>query len=114
MRPTKNLKMSGESVIVSNRVTFRGPSGMHMKSCEGYNLKETSLLDILGSYLSQGYNSVKLTMQSLSVFGSMADSGVDSLNAGSMASPLKLFMINFAVISIVVGVVLAAIVKWEL
>jgi len=78
------------------------------------NLAETSLTDIIGGWISQAYNSLRVTLDSMNMFGRMTDGAVDSLNAGAMTSLVKTLLTLLIVIAVVVGVILAAIMKWEL
>jgi len=78
------------------------------------NLGETSIIDIVGGWITQAYNSLRVTLDSMNMFGRMTDGAIDNLNAGPMTELVKTLLMSVMVIAIVLGVVLTAIMKWEL
>ncbi len=78
------------------------------------DFKETSIIDIVGGWITQAYNSLSVTLDSMNMFGRMTDGAIDNLNAGPMTELIKTLLMSLIVIAVVVGVVLTAIMKWEL
>jgi hypothetical protein len=76
--------------------------------------EKSGLLDILGSYFSDGYKSVKLTIQSFSFFDKMNNAAMDSLNLGASGVYLRVAITAIVIILLVVGVIVSALVKWPL
>lgn len=75
---------------------------------------ETSTIDVIGGYITQGYNSLTVTKTSVDSFTSMANDGIDDLSLGAMGSSIKGFLINSIVIIVFLGILVSAIMKWRL
>lgn len=81
------------------------------EKASGY--EQSSFTDVIGAYITQGYDTVVITFKSMSLFGTMANEGVDSLNAGPMAANLRVVLIASISIIVILGIVVAAIMKWR-
>lgn len=74
---------------------------------------DSSWTDVLGAYLSGAYNSLKISVQSISVFKSMMEFASDTINVKGFII-LKSALISIVIIMILVGILVAAIVQREL
>jgi len=73
---------------------------------------QNSVFDILGSLASQGYLAVKSTFVSIDLFTSMTTESLGAVNLGPFGAILQSTIITILLIIIIVGVVIALIVKW--
>ena len=74
----------------------------------------TGAIDILGGFFSDAYQSLKLTKQSYVVTTTMIDSSTDSLNLGVNTSLFKGVFTAMIIIVVVLGIILAAVIKRSL
>ena len=108
-----NLKYDNNSVNVYNKMSELNTLSEEIKDTSD-QLGETTSIDIIGGYITQAYNSLRLGLKSINIFSSMVDSGVDQINAGQMGVVLKTYITSAIIIILIVGIVLAAIMKWRL
>jgi len=107
--------------VTYDNTTF---AGLSYKQEQLYNLtqnlsnqtssitSQNSVFDILGSLASQGYLAVKSTFVSIDLFTSMTTESFGEINLGPFGSLLQSTIITVLLIIIIVGVVIALIVKW--
>ena len=77
------------------------------------NIREKGgVLDIIGGYVSDAYNTLKVSKESISAFESMTNAGINKLNLGISGDSLKIAITTSILILIVVGVILSALLKW--
>ena len=74
--------------------------------------EKTGILDIIGSFFSDAYKAAKITLGSFGVFEAMTSHAVDDIGMGENAGALKSGLITAALILIIVGVFIAAMLKW--
>lgn len=79
---------------------------------ETSDIKEnTGVLDVIGNFFSAAYDSLKLTLQSIDIFNTMADNVIEDAGLGKAANPIKTAIIAAFLIVVVVGIVIAVLVK---
>lgn len=74
----------------------------------------TGAVDILGGFFSDAYQSLKLTKESFNTVGAMVDTSTESLNLGENTGLYKAVLSGIILIIIVLGIILAAIIKRNL
>lgn len=80
---------------------------------EGSEIEEKSgVLDIIGGYFTDAYNVLKLTKTSFNVFDTMSNKAIDDANLGAAGEHLRVTISAALLILIVLGVIIAAILKW--
>ena len=75
---------------------------------------ETGVLDIIGAYITDAYNALKITKKSVNAFDRMSDQALEDANLGEAGNYLRLAIGASILILIVLGVILSAIMKWKL
>lgn len=75
--------------------------------------EQQNALDVIGSYFSSGYQALALTIQSLTLFNSMADAATDDLNFGGIEL-FRTALVTIVIVLIIIGVILSAIIKRDL
>lgn len=76
----------------------------------------SEFLDIVGFWFEKGWNTVKLMAKSVNLAGSYGALAMDSIKGtlGIAYAPLRFIVDNLIIISIIIGVLIAVLVKWEL
>lgn len=74
---------------------------------------QDSVFDIVGSLFSKGYNAFKTSFAALDLFGEMTSDGVQQLNLGSAGSVVTSMIIAVVSILVIIGIIMAIIVKWQ-
>lgn len=74
----------------------------------------TGVTDILGGFFSDAYQSLKLVGASTTTVGSMASTGTEELNLGSNTGLFRSVFIALIIIVVVLGIILAAVIKRSL
>lgn len=69
-------------------------------------------LDVIGNYFSSGYKTLLVTTTSFSYFNEMSSEAVSQTNIGASASIYKTGFSTILLIIIIIGILLAAIMKW--
>lgn len=72
------------------------------------------IFDIIGSLAGQGITAVKGTYVSIDLFGDMVAEGSSQIPMGKAGSVYKTMIMSIVLIFIILGVVIALIVKWPL
>lgn len=79
------------------------------------DIKEKSgLLDILGGYFSDAYNVLILSKDTYDTFDDMTDQAINQSNLGQTGTYLKSTITTIVLIVLVLGVFVAAVVKWNI
>ena len=74
------------------------------------NIKQQDgILDVFGGYISAGYSALQVAKSSFSMFSDVTDQA--SLDVASFAY-FKTYIVGFILIGIILGVMIAAIMKW--
>jgi hypothetical protein len=76
--------------------------------------EKTGLLDVVGGYFSSAYQALKLTLQSFNVFSVMTNAAVDDAGLGATGNLFKVAIISIMLVTLVIGVIITAIMKWGL
>lgn len=75
---------------------------------------QSGIVDILGGIFNAGIGTLKLSMKSLGFFESMANETMGNVELGPTGVIFRNALITIVVILFVIGIVLAAILKWGL
>jgi hypothetical protein len=82
---------------------------------------DASVTDIIGGYFSSAYSALKITGQSVDVFKTVAEESIDQLplsdnadGSSGMKTLFKTIITAIALVSIIIGVLIAAAVKRDL
>lgn len=82
---------------------------------EKSDIKEkTTSLDIIGGYVTGAFNVLKLTKTSFNAFDAMANQAITDAKLGAAGEYLRIAISTAALILIVIGVLISAIMKWYL
>lgn len=80
-------------------------------------LNQTGIMgiDIIGGYITRGYNTITLTFGSFDLFKSMTEKAIDQSGMSpGMASALKNAILLTVLIIIIIAIAVTAIMKWRL
>lgn len=76
------------------------------------NIKQkTGVLDVIGAYFSSAYDSVKLTINSITSFESIMDVAIEDAGLGENTPIFKDVLVTIVLVLIIIGVLLSAIMK---
>ena len=79
------------------------------------NIKtKTGILDIIGSYIENGYQAALLSLKSFNIFSDMADTFFTKIGIGSFGSYLKVALISIVIVLLFVGILVSALIKREM
>lgn len=79
------------------------------------NIEEkTGVLDIIGGYFTDAYNALKLTLKSFNIFDDMTNQAISDAGLGEVGGHLRVTISIIVLFLIVVGVIIAAIIKRDL
>ena len=81
---------------------------------EQSDIKEKNIVDIIGGYFTDAYNILRLTKSSYNLFDTMSTEAIEHANLGEAGQYLRVAISTAVLILIIVGVMIAAIVKWYL
>ena len=81
---------------------------------EQSDIKEKNIKDIIGGYFTDAYNILRLTKSSYNLFDTMSNTAVEHANLGEAGQYLRVAISTAVLVLIIVGVMIAAIVKWYL
>ena len=76
--------------------------------------EKTGIVDIIGSYITDGYNVLMLTKQSYNTFDTMSNQAIEDSNMGAAGTALRVSISAIVIILIVIAVIVSAIMKWPL
>jgi len=76
--------------------------------------ENTGVLDIIGNYFSRGYKALRLAGSSIDIFDSMSNTAIDQAGLGVTGGLLKTAISSIVLVLIIIGVLIAAIVKRDL
>lgn len=76
--------------------------------------EKTGVLDVIGGYISDAYNVLKLTKQSFNIFDEMNNEAIEQANLGIAGKALRIAVSIIVLVLIVLGVIISAILKWPL
>lgn len=80
----------------------------------GSNIKEkTGIVDIIGSYMSDAISVLKISKQSFNLFDTMSDEAIENARMGALGQHLRIVVNGAVLIIIVIGIIIAAILKWR-
>ncbi len=109
-----NISYDNETFEVYNQLESINAITQEMQDKTDDIGTRTGAIDILGGFFSDAYQSLKLTKQSYSVMTVLIDDSTDSLNLGANASLFKGVFTAIIIIIVVLGIILAAIIKRSL
>lgn len=102
------------SIQTYNQLTKLNNMTEGIKEGERNIVTDNSVTDVLGSVFASGYKVLRITKQSFTVFGSVTDTAVNSADLGPIGYYLKILIGSIIIILVIVGIIIAAIVKWGL
>ena len=73
--------------------------------------EKTGVLDVVGSWFSNGYKVLLLTKGSYDTFDTMSNKAIDEANLGVFGSYLKIAIGGMILIMIFIGVIMSALIK---
>jgi len=76
--------------------------------------EDATLFDIIGSYFSSGYETLRLAWNSFSIFSSMMDEAITHAQLGQSGSIIKMALLSSVIIMIVLGVIVSAMLKKDI
>ena len=77
------------------------------------NIQERAgIIDIIGSYITGGYNALKLTATSYNTYERMSNQALQDANLGETGDYLRISIAAALIIIIFLGILIAAILKW--
>ena len=76
--------------------------------------EKSGVLDVIGSYFSDGYKALRITANSFGVFSSMLNTGIDDAQLGASGELIRVAIVVIVLILLFVGVLISAIVKRDL
>ena len=76
--------------------------------------EKTGVLDVIGGYFSDGYQALRLTINSYDTFGSMFNQALIDMRLGASGEYIRIALITIVLIIIIIGVIISAIVKRDL
>ena len=74
--------------------------------------EKAGVIDIIGSYITGGYNALKLTATSYNTYDTMSNKAIDDANLGATGNNLRIAISSALIVIIFLGVLIAAILKW--
>lgn len=77
---------------------------------------EEGLDDIIGNYITEGYKSLKIAAKSMTMFSSMTVNTIDNekIPMGEVGTALRTAIMVSVIVLVFLGVVISAIMKWQL
>ena len=109
-----NVTYDNTTLDIYNQIdTLRNQTEQIQNSTMGISVEQSGLFDIVGAMFSSGYKTVKLTFQSFGIFNKIADKAIEDSNLGISATLFKNAIILIILVLIVIGFILAIVVKWE-
>jgi hypothetical protein len=75
---------------------------------------DKSVIDILGSIFDSGYQVLRIIKRSFTSYDAMVDQGIKDASMGAAGNTIKVFLGAIIIVMIILGVIIAAIAKWEL
>lgn len=75
--------------------------------------EKAGILDIIGNYITGGYNALKLTATSYNTYDKMSNKALDDANLGATGEYLRISIAAAVITIIFLGVLIAAILKWH-
>lgn len=108
--------------ITYDNTTFNNYNKLQNLSQEAESVKnevdaiqeQSSLFDVIGAFFNQGYKALKTSIASVDVFFSITDQALEDMNIGVTGSLLRTAIVSIVLVLIIIGVVIAAIVKRDL
>lgn len=76
--------------------------------------EKTGVLDVIGGYFSDGYQALRLTINSYDTFGSMFNQALIDSNLGASGEYIRIALITIVLIIIIIGILISAIVKKDI
>lgn len=74
--------------------------------------KNKNILDYIGDYFAGGYKAIKISAASVDIFGDVAETAVGQMNLGVVGEYLKTALITIVIVTLIIGVLVAALLKW--
>jgi len=74
--------------------------------------EKTGVLDIIGNYFTGAYKVLVLAKESFTTFNTMTQESIENSNLGAIGGSLRLTISSLILVIIVLGVIIAAIMKW--
>jgi hypothetical protein len=96
-----------------NSTAFETKASVDSSADEDKNIFE-KLADLTGAIFMDGIKSVKIAYKSLDIFREMTNTGLDKVGLGETKEIIKTVIILSVLVIIIVGVIIAALVKWYL
>ena len=75
---------------------------------------ETGVFDVLGGFFSRGYQVMKITSSSFKTLNSLTDTALTDVNVGPGAEYFKQTILTIIIIIIFIGIIVAALLKWQI
>jgi len=102
------------SIDSYNKMAELSAHASNLKAEEAKTDTKAGLLETIGDYFGIGWDSLKTTKDSLEIYDSMVEDAQEQAELGDSGIIIRNAAMAIVIVLIIVGVVLAAIVHWEL
>jgi hypothetical protein len=106
------INASTENIETFNRLNDLNTNVKELEETTTTFQEKTGLIDIIGGYFSNAYNSLKVAFNSIGVFDSMLNSATENPELNNpIIKYLKQAIVSIVIIIIILGVIISAVVK---
>ena len=109
---TRNDYSSSE-LEVYNKLTELSKNATGVSDKVNRIAEKQGIFDVIGGFFSLGWESLKNIFSSMSIFDTMLNAGLDDADLGESGNLLKTSIASIILILLFIGVVISAIIKWQ-
>ncbi len=75
--------------------------------------QKEGIIDVIGSYITNAFKSLKISYKSIKIFHTMTDAAIDDSNMGESSQDFKNAIILIVMITLLIGVIASALLKYR-
>lgn len=108
-----DVTYDNESMETLNKMNELNELTEDVRDQEAEMQEKSGVLDVIGSWFSSAYQALRISRTSIDIAEDMVDDGIGYINLGPTAIPIKTAIISILLISLIIGVFIAVLVKWD-